>query len=153
MAGHFILRNIALMDLFAAQSPPLAAIKGVTQHANIGWGITPRTALRNALSGANIGDRSQLPPHFYLMISNVVGQPDRERYLRVCGWGESLERPAAPGLGLRALTPAAAAAFAAGNPNDALALQALHGNVSVEIYYMAKTEVDGARSMELSLSP
>ena len=147
MAGHFILKNITTSDLHMAIGPVLQATWSAPAHLNVGWTDQSRGVLQTALSGGAIANRNFIPPHSYLMIPHVVGQKGREMYLRGCGWGELLERPSSVGLGLRALTPKAALAFAQGDTNGALALQALHGGVSIETYYLAKTEIAGDRAM------
>ena len=50
-------------------------------------------------------------------------------------------RPAAAGLGLTALAPAAAAAWNTGDKSDALVQQVMAGAVSVEVYYQSGAEM------------
>ena len=139
MAGHFILRNLVQSDLNTANN------KGGTlsgrQHAPVGWRAASEAILTDALNGNTIPNRDALPPHVYLQFNATVAGDVTDTYLKACGWGDQLLRPTALGLGLRALTPEAEAAWQRGDKNQALALQANHGAISIEIYYQSGLKV------------
>lgn len=136
MAGHFILKSISQSDLNVATGAPLQAHWSNLQHGEVGWTQESEATLTNALSGNAIGNRNTLPPHRYLMVN---GGPDDNaiKFLRGAGWADSLVRPSSDGLGLVALCPQATIEWNAGRKNEALVAQALHGNVSIEVYYQS----------------
>jgi hypothetical protein len=145
MAGHFVLNSITVSDLTTAQMKGCAwsALQhvGGTARPNPpggtypGWTQVGQVTLAAALGPAGIGARDNLPPHRYLQFGPIQEGHDPFDYIRGAGWADSVKRP--PSMGLRQLADEAQAAWNAGNAGRAVFLQARHGQVSVEVYYLA----------------
>jgi hypothetical protein len=153
MAGHFVLKSITVSDLYAAIQQGCTwsglAHQGGTARpippgGNFpGWNQVGRQALTDALSGAGILNRNDLPPHRYLQFGPIQAGPIQAGpglydYIRGAGWAENVVRP---DMGLRLLSPLASNAWTNNNFSDAVFLQAQHGATSVEIYYIAGTQM------------
>ncbi|MBK8974780.1 MAG: hypothetical protein IPM29_02535 [Planctomycetes bacterium] len=139
MAGHFILRSITTSDVTVAKTK--GGTISAVQHANVGWTPNSEAALKAALAGQNIPNRDNLPPHVYLQFQPTTAGSNIDTYLNGAGWADTVERPNCAGLGLRALCAQAQTAWNQGNKSRAVALQAQHGAISVEIYFQAGTRI------------
>lgn len=139
MAGHFILKNLVQSDLDVARRK--GGSLSTREHAAIGWTAASAAVLTTALTGNAIPNRNGLPPHVYLQFNATSPDDATDTYLKGCGWADQLIRPAGAGLGLRALATEADAAWQRGDKNRALALQANHGAISIEIYHQSGLRV------------
>lgn len=99
------------------------------------WVLTEGTARLTPVIAA----RDNLPPHRYLQFGPIAAGFDPYSYIQGAGWADNVVRP---NMGLRQLAPLALAAWNAGNPGQAVFLQAQNGAVSVEVYYLAGVEVN-----------
>lgn len=143
MSGHFILWNIKTAQRDACLRNYGNSAWSVIQHANVGWNLASRGVLANVKAGANIGNRTGLPPHRYLQFPG--GAPTLPQRTFLFGsdglWIKDLVRPNSPGLGLTGLCPAAAAKWGEGRYQEALIEQITHGGTSIEIYYLDGKEI------------
>jgi hypothetical protein len=144
MAGHFVLTSITVSDLAIAQSKgciwsPLQHPSGA-QRPNPpggnypGWNQLGREALNKALGVVGMPvKRDDLPPHRYLQFGPIQEGRNPYDYIRGASWACAVTRP---NMGLRLLSPEANSAWMKGDIGGAVFQQALHGQVSVEIYYV-----------------
>lgn len=140
MSGHFILKSINATDIALATSK--GAAWSAVQHADVGWTTASRQTLTTALNNGAIPNRDSLPPHRYLSFSyGSQAQVALQELLRRVSWADQLIRPTGAGLDLRNLSPNAQVAWAAGRREDALVDQFQHGTLTIEVYYIAGTEM------------
>ncbi len=146
MAGHFLVRNISHGEVNSSTIGALGGAMSARQHADVGWNAASRLVLTTALNGLAIPNRNGLPPHVYLQFGPFQNSSDAKKgqvrmALKSFEWVDAAIRPPGAGLGLRALCPNAQASWAAGDLANAIYEQALHGQTSIEVYYVDNEEI------------
>ncbi len=145
MSGHFILKSLTDSDLRVSTNFPgihwgddLSHEAGGANGDGVfpGWTDASVAELSKALSGQDIANRNNLPPHRYLMINAHAGLSDKaQTYVKWANWADNLLRPTGQGLGLKTLTKAAALIWGQEDKGGALLEQCKAGTVHVEVYY------------------
>lgn len=127
MAGHFLLRNVSQMNLVEATVQGGGKVSKDNFHTD----IHATAILSDVLRGASIGNRDDLPAHFYLEF-----HPGSEGYLARASWVDYLMIPVSPGFGAKSLCADARTRWAGGDKRGAIITQCKTGRAIVEIYFV-----------------